>query len=312
WMVASDGGIFSFGGAQFLGSVGGTALARPVVGMATTPDAGGYWMAGADGGIFSEGNAPFRGSTALLRLNAPIVGIAQGPGKPGFYEPSSYPSGSTGYDISWPQCPSNFPPTPFTVAVVGVNGGLAFDHNPCLGAEGGWSSANQRNLYMNINSGTVPPPFSGCASGDVSCQSYFFGYDDALDAMSYANFQGVHAPVWWLDVETCPLCWSGNQGLNAQVIQGALDSLRNAGLIAGIYSTDLQWGTIAGGYRPGVPQWVPGAGPVSDAAAWCVPGANREGNPAFGPVSFDGGPVWMIQYGYFGIPTPRWDPDYAC
>jgi len=33
WMVASDGGIFSFG-APFLGSMGGTRLNKPIVGMA--------------------------------------------------------------------------------------------------------------------------------------------------------------------------------------------------------------------------------------------------------------------------------------
>ena len=34
WMVASDGGVFSFGDAQFYGSEGGTPLNQPVVGMA--------------------------------------------------------------------------------------------------------------------------------------------------------------------------------------------------------------------------------------------------------------------------------------
>ena len=33
--VASDGGIFSFGDAQFYGSTGATALNKPIVGMAT-------------------------------------------------------------------------------------------------------------------------------------------------------------------------------------------------------------------------------------------------------------------------------------
>ncbi|MDA8262844.1 MAG: hypothetical protein M0Z47_08435 [Actinomycetota bacterium] len=34
WMVASDGGIFSFGDAAFYGSMGNTTLNKPVVGMA--------------------------------------------------------------------------------------------------------------------------------------------------------------------------------------------------------------------------------------------------------------------------------------
>jgi len=36
WLVASDGGIFSFGDAGFHGSTGGTHLNRPIVGMAST------------------------------------------------------------------------------------------------------------------------------------------------------------------------------------------------------------------------------------------------------------------------------------
>jgi hypothetical protein len=33
--VASDGGIFNFGGAPFHGSMGGKALVEPIVGIAT-------------------------------------------------------------------------------------------------------------------------------------------------------------------------------------------------------------------------------------------------------------------------------------
>ena len=62
WMVASDGGIFSFGDAQFFGSMGGQPLNQPVVGMAATPTGYGYWMVASDGGIFSFGDAQFYGS----------------------------------------------------------------------------------------------------------------------------------------------------------------------------------------------------------------------------------------------------------
>jgi hypothetical protein len=34
WLVAADGGVFSFGDAQFYGSMGGQPLNKPVVGMA--------------------------------------------------------------------------------------------------------------------------------------------------------------------------------------------------------------------------------------------------------------------------------------
>ena len=63
WLVASDGGIFAFGDAQFYGSTGSMMLNQPVDGMAATPDGGGYWLVAADGGIFTFGDAPFYGST---------------------------------------------------------------------------------------------------------------------------------------------------------------------------------------------------------------------------------------------------------
>jgi hypothetical protein len=34
WLVASDGGIFGFGGAAFFGSAGSLHLNKPIVGMA--------------------------------------------------------------------------------------------------------------------------------------------------------------------------------------------------------------------------------------------------------------------------------------
>jgi hypothetical protein len=62
--VAADGGIFSFGDAAFYGSTGAITLNKPIVGMASTPDGGGYWLVASDGGIFSFGDAVFLGSAA--------------------------------------------------------------------------------------------------------------------------------------------------------------------------------------------------------------------------------------------------------
>ncbi|MGD0393177.1 MAG: hypothetical protein ABSC41_11090 [Acidimicrobiales bacterium] len=86
WLVGRDGGIFSFGSAQFYGSTGGIHLQRRVVGIASTPDHRGYWLVAADGGVFAFGDAGFYGSLPglglapagtkrLPRLNAPVVGI---------------------------------------------------------------------------------------------------------------------------------------------------------------------------------------------------------------------------------------------
>jgi hypothetical protein len=75
WLVASDGGIFSFGNAPFHGSTGAIHLVQPIVGMARTPTSnGGYWMVSSDGGIFSFGSAVFAGSS-VGRSTAATVGM---------------------------------------------------------------------------------------------------------------------------------------------------------------------------------------------------------------------------------------------
>jgi hypothetical protein len=66
WLVAADGGIFSFGDARFLGSTGAMRLNQPIVGMAATATGQGYWLVAADGSIFSYGDARFLGSASGL------------------------------------------------------------------------------------------------------------------------------------------------------------------------------------------------------------------------------------------------------
>jgi hypothetical protein len=85
WMVASDGGIFAYGDAQFWGSTGALVLNQPIVGMATTPTGRGYWLVASDGGIFAYGDAQFYGSTGALHLNKPIVGMAATPSGLGYW-----------------------------------------------------------------------------------------------------------------------------------------------------------------------------------------------------------------------------------
>jgi hypothetical protein len=75
WLVATDGGIFSFG-EPFYGSTGNIVLNQPVNGMTVTASGHGYWFVASDGGIFSFGDAQFHGSMGGKTLNAPIVGMA--------------------------------------------------------------------------------------------------------------------------------------------------------------------------------------------------------------------------------------------
>ena len=83
WLVAGDGGVFSFGDASFLGSSGqmNPALppggsnsfipATPIVGMSPTPDGKGYWLATSTGAIYSFGDANYFGSTGQINPQDP-------------------------------------------------------------------------------------------------------------------------------------------------------------------------------------------------------------------------------------------------
>ncbi len=84
-LVASDGGVFAYGGAGFDGSMGGHALVGPVVGTAPTTDGGGYWLTATDGGVFAFGDAAFHGSMGGRPLVAPVVGMAPTPDGGGYW-----------------------------------------------------------------------------------------------------------------------------------------------------------------------------------------------------------------------------------
>jgi len=63
WMVGSDGGVFAFGDAGFVGSLPGIGVhVNNIVAVVPTADGGGYWMIGSDGGVFAFGDAGFVGS----------------------------------------------------------------------------------------------------------------------------------------------------------------------------------------------------------------------------------------------------------
>ena len=88
-LAAADGGVFSYGNARFLGSMGGSRLAAPVVALAETPDGLGYWEAASDGGVFSFGDAHYLGGASGRRLSAPVVGLAARPTGAGYWLVSS-------------------------------------------------------------------------------------------------------------------------------------------------------------------------------------------------------------------------------
>jgi ribosomal protein L24E len=78
WLVARDGGIFSFGDAKFHGSTGSIRLNQPIVGIVRYPTGTGYTMVARDGGIFAFGVRRFFGSLPGSGVHvSDVVGMAQ-------------------------------------------------------------------------------------------------------------------------------------------------------------------------------------------------------------------------------------------
>ena len=303
--VARDGGVFTFGGAPYYGSMGGKVLNRPIVGMAPTPDGRGYWLVASDGGIFAFGDAGFYGSTGAMALQAPIVGMAPalGDGQVTLSSVTRYAPGATGYDVSVFQenasCTSPLPST-HTIGIVQVTGASSGYPNPCLAQEADWAGTGL-NLYTALTGGTSNESFAGCG-GDASCD---WGAQAAQYAVDYAEGQGVGIHVtWWLDVEGAGTLWGSDLQANAEVVAGAIHEMQALGLTVGIYASPLTFSSVVGSYQPDVPLWV----------AWYTgkPQANCADASSFAQANGDTlptGGVWITQYtDNKGV----LDGDYAC
>ncbi|MGI8491264.1 MAG: hypothetical protein ACR2KC_00570 [Acidimicrobiales bacterium] len=313
WLAASERGIFKFS-APFLCSTGNTKLKQPVVAVGAGPDEGGYWLFARDGGLFNFGDAPFLGSAASQSSPAPVVSVAT------TIHGYPYPPGSTGYDISWPDCGHALPPGGSPVSIVGVNGGLIDNLNPCFASEAaGWAGANL-TVYINVNlvpdgnpSRAMNGPAGACAQGDIVCQGYNWGWNNAAVDLGFVHSNGFAPRVWWLDVEQpcgyspSPLWRCGSsQALqsNVNVIRGAVDAIHSASLTAGIYSTYLQWPATVGPdfQEPGIPIWI--ATVPNDQADWAADCSKPN-------LRFAGGVPWLIQWLGGASPT-GYDQDLAC
>ena len=233
-------------------------------------------------------------------------------------------STAIGYDISYPQCGSQFPRNP-SFGIVGVNRGIVFSANPCLGSGNGPSQLAWAGLHAQLyaNTGNPGPQLSShWPTGQVSprpCQAsnpdtadcaYDYGWNAAAD--SYATAVGAYVslgwaqpgatrtPVrnaWWLDVETAN-SWRDDAALNVAALQGAVDYLRSVDAASiGFYSAPTMWTTITGNSFTfsTLHSWVAGASTLQGAKTRCA------GN------GFTGGGVELSQYLAKGF-----DADYPC
>lgn len=201
----------------------------------------------------------------------------------------------TGNDISWPQCGKTLPKVQ-SFGIVGVNGGLANNTNPCLATQLAWANQSKGGtnqplvaLYVNTaNPGlagswwptsneyagaTINNPYGPCdGTNSVAC-AYMYGYAKAYDD---ATIRGVDNPAsytWWLDVETIN-SWEPNTAANAADLEGMTAYFQSINARVGLYSTSYQWNKIAGTVSPtsnlnNLQSWIPGARSANAAKSNC-------------------------------------------
>ncbi|HET9017060.1 MAG TPA: hypothetical protein VFN57_15770 [Thermomicrobiaceae bacterium] len=216
-----------------------------------------------------------------------------------------YPSATTGYDVSYPDCGAALP-SGGAFGIVGATGGRAYTANSCFATELAWAAAlpNPASAYMNLNypvgstaSNGATGPDGTCTHRDKACVAYNYGYNAAAYAAGLVP-SGTTISTWWLDIETSN-SWSKNTALNLDVIDGAIYYWQTHNATVGIYSTAGMWKTITGSAQitgssqQVVPDWVAG-GSATAPSALCS-------------ASFSGGPVQLVQYASNGF-----DGDYGC
>lgn len=209
-----------------------------------------------------------------------------------------------GYDVSFPQCARSYPSNQL-FGIVGVDGGLANNVNPCLAGELTWArdAPGQKrptqpplSLYIDTGNpgahhvgdwprGGIAPGYGACNRKLTNSCSYIYGEQRAAQSYSVAaarDAQAAQTGPWWLDVEL-QASWAGTYQLNIAALEGFIAGLRDAGATGpvGIYSTSAQWQEITGltaqttsaAFRTQLPDWVAGTeGTLAQARQNCLKG----------------------------------------
>jgi hypothetical protein len=232
-----------------------------------------------------------------------------------------------GYDVSYPQCGGPLPSN-VLFGIVGVNDGIVYRANPCLGGGNGagelsWAERYEPTAILYANTadpgpslsshwptGQTAPRFCDPAANDSPDCSYDYGwnaaadsYKDAVNAYisigkAAAGATATPAPnEWWLDVESAN-SWQSSTTNNVAALQGEVAYLQSQAVTSiGFYANSSDWQTITGGTTAfaAQPSWRPGAGSQAQAQSYC------------GTTGFTGGPTRYSQYASAG-----YDADVRC
>lgn len=246
-----------------------------------------------------------------LRLVAPVLASAVGAAACGGHsqaepQPSRSPQAvssssqhkqkvvhaALGRDVSWPQCGEALPPRG-AFNIVGINGDLANELNPCFAQELRWAGAKTAgspgkttSFYANVaDTGSRVDgkkvtdwpshgrtPYGVCAGKDTKACSYEQGVQFAkADAASLPK--GLLHPLIWLDIEP-EHSWLRQTANNRATVEAMTKVFRKEGDRVGIYSSPSAYAEIMGqapegSNLAGLPDWILGATTEGTAEANC-------------------------------------------
>ena len=187
WLVASDGGIFSFGNAHYYGSTGGMPLNQPINGMARTRSGHGYWLVASDGGMFSFGDAHFYGSMGGTPLNQPIVGMAPTPTGRGYWLVASdggmFSFGDAHFYGSMGGTPLNQP-------IVGMAATPSGRGYWLVASDGGMFSFGDAHFYGSTGGMRLNQPITGMERTRLGHGYWLVASDGGMFTFGDAHFYG--------------------------------------------------------------------------------------------------------------------------
>ena len=238
-----------------------------------------------------------------------------------------------GNDISYPQCNKSVPNNQ-AFGIVGVNGGLATNTNPCLKDQLAWANrssgiTSQAKIQLYVNTanpggldtpswpswGNSDNPYGNCDGSDSLACAWQYGWNRANETVNIRFIPAADQAkinfdpskyTWWLDVETLNTWKPANNDFNSKsntaVLEGMTTYLKSINANVGLYSTAYQWNKIVGNgvgsnsNLNGLINWRPGGANLSTAKQACTSS----------PLT-SGGKVVLTQYIYNKL-----DYDYSC
>jgi len=194
WLAGADGGVFTYGRAQFAGGAAGAPLQAPVTGVAVRPTGDGYWLVARDGGVFTYGAAPYLGGAANLPLNRSVVGMAPSPSGNGYWLVGSdggvFAFGDAGFFGSAAGQPLNAP-------IVGIAASPTGNGYWVVGRDGGVFAFGDAPFRGSLVGVPLSAPIVGMAATPANDGYWLVAADGGVFAFGEAVFFGstAHEPL---------------------------------------------------------------------------------------------------------------------